>query len=205
MLHGVMRLPGCPFGCAWRLVCEVCWSRRLGCRCFQSFVFLGGARRLKISPSNTSLERLFALGEHPRPYGHQCTRVQVKASVQVSRDDFLHESVCDWICCGKHGSLRCAGYLLWCYMPYQAARVCSEPLASAGSSGRSSPSGPCAFCGLPNSKRRVCIAQHLPRSSDGRFTLPAQGPWHAHAGQKPTSVLHCLFVHVTYLCWCVSD
>ena len=49
VLIGVMRLPGCPFDSAWCLVCEVCrltvdW---VDCRCFLSFVFLGGARRLE--------------------------------------------------------------------------------------------------------------------------------------------------------------
>ena len=55
VLIGVMHLPGCPFDSAWCLVCEVCqlavdW---VDCRCFLSFVFLGGARRLEISPRNT--------------------------------------------------------------------------------------------------------------------------------------------------------
>ena len=43
---GVMHLPGCPFDSAWCLICEVCqltvdW---VGCRCFLSFVFLGGCQ-----------------------------------------------------------------------------------------------------------------------------------------------------------------
>ena len=55
VLIGVMCLPGCPFGSAWCLVCEVCrltldW---VDCRSFLSFVFLGGARRLELSPFNT--------------------------------------------------------------------------------------------------------------------------------------------------------
>ena len=56
VLIGVMRLPGCPFDSAWCLVCEVCqltvdW---VDCKCFLSFVFLGGARRLELSPCNTT-------------------------------------------------------------------------------------------------------------------------------------------------------
>ena len=52
VLIGVMRLPGCPFYSAWCLVCAVCqltvdW---VDCRWFLSFVFLGGARRLELSP-----------------------------------------------------------------------------------------------------------------------------------------------------------
>ena len=37
------------------LVCEVCRLTvgRVDCRCFLSFVFLGGARRLDLSPCNT--------------------------------------------------------------------------------------------------------------------------------------------------------
>ena len=47
-------LLGCPFDTAWCLVCELCrltvvW---VGCRCFLS-LFLGGARRLELSPCNT--------------------------------------------------------------------------------------------------------------------------------------------------------
>ena len=54
-LIGVMRPPGCPFDSAWCFVCEVCrltvdW---VDCRCFLSFVFLGGARRLELSPCDT--------------------------------------------------------------------------------------------------------------------------------------------------------
>ena len=54
----VMRLLGCPFDSAWCLVCEVCrltvgW---LDCRCVLSFVFLGGARRLGLSPCNTLIK-----------------------------------------------------------------------------------------------------------------------------------------------------
>ena len=30
VLIGVMRLPGCPFGSAWCLVCEICRLGRLG-------------------------------------------------------------------------------------------------------------------------------------------------------------------------------
>ena len=52
VINGVMRLPGCRFDGAWCLVCEVCrltidW---VDCTCFLSFVFLGGARRLELSP-----------------------------------------------------------------------------------------------------------------------------------------------------------
>ena len=51
----LLRLPGCPFDIAWCLVCVVYrltvdW---LDCRCFLSFVFLGDARRLDLSPCNT--------------------------------------------------------------------------------------------------------------------------------------------------------
>ena len=56
LLIGVMRLSGCPFDSAWCLVREVCrltvdW---VDCRCFLSFVFLGGARRLELSPCTTN-------------------------------------------------------------------------------------------------------------------------------------------------------
>ena len=46
---------GCPFDSAWCLVCEVCRLTvvRVDCRCFLSFLFLGGARRFKLSPCNT--------------------------------------------------------------------------------------------------------------------------------------------------------
>ena len=55
LLIGVKLLPGYPFNSAWCLVCEV---RRLtvdwvDCGCFLSFVFLGGARRLELSPCHT--------------------------------------------------------------------------------------------------------------------------------------------------------
>ena len=56
VLIGVMRLPACPFDSAWCFVCEVCrltvdW---VDCRCFLSFVILGGDRRLEISSCNTT-------------------------------------------------------------------------------------------------------------------------------------------------------
>ena len=57
VLIGVMRLPGCLFDSAWCLVCEVC-RLTVDCvdsRCFLSFVFLGGARRLELSPCNTHM------------------------------------------------------------------------------------------------------------------------------------------------------
>ena len=55
VLIDVMRRPGCPFDSAWCLVCELClltvvW---IDCRCFLSFVFLGGAKRLGLSPCYT--------------------------------------------------------------------------------------------------------------------------------------------------------
>ena len=52
---GVMRIPGRPFDSAWCLVCEVCRLTVdcVDCRCFLSFVFLGDARRLELSPCNT--------------------------------------------------------------------------------------------------------------------------------------------------------
>ena len=51
----VPSLPGCPFDSARCFICELCrltvvW---VDCRCFLSFVFLGGARRLGHSPCNT--------------------------------------------------------------------------------------------------------------------------------------------------------
>ena len=54
VLVGVMRLLGSPFDGAWCLVCEVCrltvdW---VDCRYSLSFVFLGGARCLALSPCN---------------------------------------------------------------------------------------------------------------------------------------------------------
>ena len=50
-----MRLPGCTFDSAWCLVCEVCrlTVHCVDCRCSLSFVFLGCARRLELSPCNT--------------------------------------------------------------------------------------------------------------------------------------------------------
>ena len=68
VLIGVMRLPGCPFDSAWCLVCEV---RRLtvewvDCRCFLSSVFLGGARRLELSPCNTNA------ASAPQRHMHEC-------------------------------------------------------------------------------------------------------------------------------------
>ena len=53
-----MRLPGCPFGSAWCLVCArfAGWADWVHCRCFLSFVFLGDARRLDLSPCNTMLK-----------------------------------------------------------------------------------------------------------------------------------------------------
>ena len=55
VLIGVMRLPGYPFDSAWCLVCEVCRLTVdcVDCRYFLSFVFLGGARRLELSPCST--------------------------------------------------------------------------------------------------------------------------------------------------------
>ena len=52
-----MHLPGCPFDCAWCLVCEVCRLTvdLVDRRCFLSFVFIGG-RRLELSPCNTLAE-----------------------------------------------------------------------------------------------------------------------------------------------------
>ena len=55
---GVMRLPGCPFGSAWCTkhawsVRFVGWANWVDYRCFLSFVFLGVARRLELSPCNT--------------------------------------------------------------------------------------------------------------------------------------------------------
>ena len=55
VLIGVMRLPGCPFDSAGCLVCQVC-RLTVDCvdfRCFLSFIFLGGARRLELSPCVT--------------------------------------------------------------------------------------------------------------------------------------------------------
>ena len=55
VLIGVMRLPRGPFDSAWCLVCEVCRLTVdcVDCRCFLYFLFLGGARRLELSPFNT--------------------------------------------------------------------------------------------------------------------------------------------------------
>ena len=80
VLIGVMRLPACDS--AWCLVCEVC---RLtvdcvtACRCFLSFVFLGGARRLELSPCNTIL--CFALATHPGAAFHACSVSEGRSSV----------------------------------------------------------------------------------------------------------------------------
>ena len=64
VLIGVMLLPGCPFDSAWCLACEVCrlsvdW---VDCRCFLSFVLLGGARHLELSPCNTWLDKVAGIG-----------------------------------------------------------------------------------------------------------------------------------------------
>ena len=55
-LIGLIRLPDCSFDSAWCLVAEVCRSTVdcIDCRCFLSFVFLCGARRLELSPCNTA-------------------------------------------------------------------------------------------------------------------------------------------------------
>ena len=55
VLIGVVHLPGCPFDSAWCLVCEVRWLTVdwVDCRCLLSFVFLGGAGRLELSPCKT--------------------------------------------------------------------------------------------------------------------------------------------------------
>ena len=55
VLVGVMRLLGCPFDGAWCLVCQLCPLAVVcfACRCYLSFVFLGGARCLEPSPCNT--------------------------------------------------------------------------------------------------------------------------------------------------------
>ena len=55
VLVGVMRLLGFPFDAAWCLVCELCLLAVVcfDCRCSLSFVFLGGARFLELSPCNT--------------------------------------------------------------------------------------------------------------------------------------------------------
>ena len=51
VLLGIMRIPG-PFDSAWCFVCEVfrLTVDCVDCRCFLSFVFLGDARRLELSP-----------------------------------------------------------------------------------------------------------------------------------------------------------
>ena len=63
VLIRVMRLPGCPFDSARCLGCELCrlmvdW---VDCRCLLSFVSLGGARRLELSPCST---RVHARASH---------------------------------------------------------------------------------------------------------------------------------------------
>ena len=70
VLIGVLRLPCCPFDCAWRLVSEVCRLTVdcVDCKCFLSFVFLGGARRLELSPWNTRHSR-----RHSYPLGARAT------------------------------------------------------------------------------------------------------------------------------------
>ena len=52
----VTLLLGCPVGGAWCLVCELCRLAVIcvDCRCSLSYVFLGGARRLELSPFNTA-------------------------------------------------------------------------------------------------------------------------------------------------------
>ena len=59
VLVGVMRLLGCSFDGAWSLVCELCLLAVIcvDCRCSLSFVFLGGARCLELSPCNTLTSR----------------------------------------------------------------------------------------------------------------------------------------------------
>ena len=63
VLLGVMRLPGCPFGGAWS-VRFVGWADWVDCRCFLSFVFLGVARRLELSPCNTDMRQAVHEGQN---------------------------------------------------------------------------------------------------------------------------------------------
>ena len=66
------RVPGCPFDSAWCLVCEVCRVTVdcVDCGCFLSFVFLGGARLLELSPCNTTVCRVLA--RKPVPASTRC-------------------------------------------------------------------------------------------------------------------------------------
>ena len=91
VLIGVMRLPGCPFDSAWFLVCEVCRLTAVwvDCRCFLSFVFLGGARRLELSPCNTPVvsDTSMLHCEHaglPHLYGHVSILAAVIACSTIS-------------------------------------------------------------------------------------------------------------------------
>ena len=74
VLIGVMRLPGCPFDSAWCLVCEVCrlTVECVDCGCFLSFAFLGGARRLELSPCNTQSNAARVLAAPVLQVGHFC-------------------------------------------------------------------------------------------------------------------------------------
>ena len=49
--------PGLLFRYCWCLVCELCLLTAVwvDCRCVLSFVFLGGARRMELSPCNTEM------------------------------------------------------------------------------------------------------------------------------------------------------
>ena len=67
----------CPFDSAWCLVCELCRLTAVwvDCRCFLSFVFLGGARRLELSPCNTSTSLLKPQSDSCR--GRQMTSLKL--------------------------------------------------------------------------------------------------------------------------------
>ena len=82
-----MRLPGCPFYSAWCLVGEVCRLTVdcVDCRCFLSFVFLGGARRLELSPCNTyqTERRMQGHGEGSGPAGDACALRELPWSVHA--------------------------------------------------------------------------------------------------------------------------
>ena len=56
-LVGVMRLLGCPFDGAWCLFVELCLLAVVcvDCMCSLSFVFLGGAGCVELSPCNTRI------------------------------------------------------------------------------------------------------------------------------------------------------
>jgi len=106
---------GCPFDIAWCLVCELCRSTVVwaDCRRFLSLVFLSGARRLELSPCNTT---------HVRGSERQVPRLPSHHTQQASGEglgllDPVHIRWAAYHTCSQHG--RRGG---------QVRSVCQSPI-----------------------------------------------------------------------------